>query len=210
MSDRLSGSTSRERHWDAIYRERDPRSLSWFQDEPVMSLALLDELGIGAATSVLDVGGGESVLVDRLVERGFCDVSVLDVSSAALAASRERVGSTTAVTWIVGDLLAWRPTRRYGLWHDRAVFHFLADAEVDRYAAKLEQALRPDGAVILGTFALEGPTSCSGLPVSRYDADQLAAFLGEGFEVVDRRRESHRTPSSSTQEFTWIAARRVP
>ncbi len=173
-----------------------------------MSLDLLDDLGIGPESSVVDVGGGESVFVDRLVARGFRDLTVLDVSDAALAVARRRVGSSGRVTWLVQDVLAWRPERRYDLWHDRAVFHFLAGGEVDEYLAVLEGALSPGGAIILGTFALEGPPSCSGLPVTRYSVDDLATVLGGGFEVVARRSELHRTPAATEQVFTWVAARR--
>lgn len=208
MTERPASSSAREKHWNTIYRERDGRSLSWFQEEPTVSLELLDVLGVGAASSVVDVGGGESVLVDRLVARGFADVTVLDVSTAALAASRERVGHCSRVTWIVRDVLTWRPERRYDLWHDRAVLHFMTGTEIDDYRAVLERALAPNGSVILGTFALEGPASCSGLPVTRYDATGLAGVLGSAFEVIARRSERHRTPAGTTQDFTWLAARR--
>jgi hypothetical protein len=203
-----SDSSERAEHWEAIYQERDPKSLSWYQGEAVESLALLDLLRIAPGAAVLDVGGGTSPLVDQLIERGFSDVTVLDISAVALERSRRRLGGAAGIHWVVQDLLSWVPERRYDLWHDRAVFHFLAHAEVDAYRSLLLSALHDGGAVILGAFALDGPAQCSGLPVTRYGAEGLEAFLGDAFEVVAQHRQVHVTPNGVEQPFTWIAARR--
>lgn len=210
MSDFSSASEQRVRHWDAVYEERGTDGVSWFQREPQVSLELVASLAVPCETAVVDVGGGASTFVDRLLARGFVDVTVLDVSAAALEASRRRLGRGARVTWLREDVLTWRPPRRYGLWHDRAAFHFLVDA-ADRaaYLAVLRSALAPGGQVVLGTFAADGPDRCSGLPVARYSPGGLAGVLGDDLEVVETRREVHVTPAGARQAFTWVAARRV-
>jgi SAM-dependent methyltransferase len=208
VADRPESSSHRARHWHSVYLDKDPTTVSWFQEEPTLSLALLDALGAVPTTAIIDVGGGESRLVDRLLARDFSDVTVLDISATALAVSEERVGKQRSVAWIAQDLLLWQPKRRYDLWHDRAVFHFLAGVEIDNYRKLLDRALAPEGAVVLATVAPDGPEYCSGLPVIRYDPDELASVLGAEFEVLAQRRELHHTPNGTVQPFSWIAARR--
>ena len=191
-----------------MYEGRADDSLSWFQDEPTLSLELVDVLGVGPDESVIDVGGGASRLVDRLLLKGFTDLTVLDVAASALAASQHRVGADHHVTWIAQDLASWQPERQYDLWHDRAVLHFFAHGEVAIYRGLLDRAIARGGAVILAAFAPDGPQFCSGLPVQRYSADDLGALLGTSFEIVEQRSETHITPSGVAQPFTWIAARR--
>ena len=195
-------------HWDGVYSRRGPTEMSWFQATPTVSLELLDVLGVSPKSAVIDVGGGASVLVDHLLERGFEDVSALDVSAAALRSARSRLTSSAPVTWLRADVLSWRPERGFDLWHDRAVFHFLTDA-ADRltYLRTMRRALRPGGAVIMGTFAADGPDHCSGLPVARYSPDQLADAIGAEFDIVAVRREVHTTPTGAGQPFSWVAAR---
>jgi SAM-dependent methyltransferase len=201
---------SRERltHWDGVYSGRGPTEMSWFQANPTVSLELFDLLGVSPKSAVIDVGGGASLLVDHLVERGFEDVSVLDVSDAALRRARSRFTSRAPVTWVRGDVLSWGSERDFDLWHDRAVFHFLTDA-ADRltYLTTMHRSLRPGGAVIIGTFAADGPDHCSGLPVARYSPDQLADAIGAEFDIVAVRREVHTTPTGAGQPFSWVAAR---
>jgi hypothetical protein len=196
----------RAAHWDATYTTRAPERVSWFQPEPRTSLELIEALGVDRATPVVDAGGGTSFLVDRLVERGFTDVTVLDVSAVALRLARDRLGDAAPVAWIVDDVLSWEPARPYGLWHDRAVFHFLTEpADREAYVATLRAAV-PRGAVVLGTFAQDGPDTCSGLPVACHGPDDLARLL-TGYEIVARRREVHVTPTGGEQPFTFVAAR---
>ena len=173
-----------------------------------MSLELVDLLGVAPQSGVIDIGGGASLLVDRLLARGFNDLAVLDISDAALQAARQRVGDDARVAWIVEDILSWEPTRRYDLWHDRAVFHFLSGQEAEEYREVMRRGLAPGGSVIMATFAPDGPEWCSGLPVTRYSAEQLGMALGGGFQIVDQRREVHTTPTGAVQPFTWVAARR--
>lgn len=200
-------SAERATHWDSIYSSTADSGVSWYQAEPRMSLDLIDALGIASDDGVIDVGGGASMLVDNLLARGFTDIGVLDVSEAALAVARGRLGEATGVQWLAQDLLTWQPTRRYRLWHDRAVFHFLVDAtDQARYLRVLRDALDPGGAVILGAFAPEAPDRCSGLRVVRRDTRQLTDVL-EGFTVVDARTEEHSTPRGVRQPFSWVAAR---
>jgi len=175
-----------------------------------MSLQLIEALGVDRHAPVIDVGGGASRLVHRLIELGFDDLSVLDISSAALQASRGGLPADAPVTWIHDDVLAWRPLRPYALWHDRALFHFLVDSyQRSSYLARLGSAVPPGGGLVLATFAADGPGHCSGLPVARYDAPELASVLAETWRVVEERREVHLTPAGARQPFTWIAARRV-
>ena len=197
----------RARHWDGRYRAADPTAVSWFQEHATVSLALMDAVGCTPGTAVLDVGGGASTLVDDLLARGQRDVTVLDVSAAALAAARARLGDPPGVTWVVHDLLTWHPPRRWDLWHDRAVLHFLVD-DGDRatYASQLRRTLVPGGSFVIGAFAADGPTRCSGLPVRRYSPADLVALLGD-VEVVEQRRDVHRTPGGAAQPFTWVAGR---
>ena len=195
--------------WNDAYR-RSPSELSWYQAEPVLSLQLIDALDVEPGEAVVDVGGGASSLAGRLVERGFTDVTVLDVAESALAEARGALGAAAGkVTWLAQDVRSWRPGRRYGLWHDRAAFHFLVEAaDRRRYLEVLDLALDPGGGVVMATFAPDGPDRCSGLPVMRYDAAGLAAVLGPGFELVHERREEHHTPRGAVQPFTWVALRR--
>lgn len=198
----------RARYWDSAYAGAGARGVSWFEDTPRVSLELIGVLGLARDAAVIDVGGGASTLVDRLVEAGFTDVSVLDVSAAALAEARQRLGDTTAVTWLNQDLLLWNPERRFDLWHDRAVFHFLvAPEDREAYLRALQSAVVPGGHVVLAAFAPDGPESCSGLPVVRYSANDVVRLLGGGFELVETRREEHVTPRGAKQPLTWVAGR---
>jgi trans-aconitate methyltransferase len=209
-----SGPASIGRYWNERYEQIGAEHVSWFQARPSMSLALIDTLGVGPGTPAIDVGGGSSSLVDELIARGFADVAVLDVSRTALHLARGRLADPDAVTWIEADLLSWSPTRRWGLWHDRAVFHFLtAPAERASYLRQLARALAPNGAFVIATFAPDGPAQCSGLSVTRYDADTLTSTITAVFSnatIVATRSETHITPSGTTQPFTWIAGTITP
>lgn len=199
----------RQVHWDAMFGRRGPQAVSWYETSPRMSLEMIDAAGVGKDDAVVDVGGGASGLAGALLARGFNDLTVVDVSDVALRAAREALGADAQhVEWIHADVLEWVP-RPFGLWHDRAVFHFLTDsASRSRYIASAKSGVRQGGHLVLGTFAEDGPTSCSGLPVARYSADILEALFSPGFSMVDGRRDEHRTPGGSVQIFTWAAFRR--
>ena len=178
---------------------------------PSTSLELIRSIGATRHSAVVDIGGGASRLVDALVNEGYQAVTVLDLSESALAAAKARLGQAAAgVTWIVADVIKWKPIQRFDVWHDRAAFHFLTDA-ADRsaYVKCLCEALRPGGDAIIATFALDGPEQCSGLPVIRYDAASLGEVLGDNFILVETRRHDHHTPMGSTQRFQFSVFRRV-
>jgi SAM-dependent methyltransferase len=205
-----AGSTSddtRERraHWDTVYATKTDNDVSWFQDSPDISLELIAAAGVGPSSAIIDIGGGTSRLVDALIARGQRAVSVLDVSETALATAQKRLGSDAqAVNWIVADVTTWEPTAQYDVWHDRAAFHFLTSAS-DRhaYVARITKALRSGGQAIIGTFSLQGPERCSGLPVMRYDAQGLGETLGPAFKLLETRDQAHRTPWGSSQQFQF-------
>ncbi len=197
-------------HWEQVYRERQADEVSWYQAHPAISLRLIEASGVRTSTPVLDVGGGASRLVECLHKRGFGDLTVLDIASSALTHARDRLGvAADSIDWIAADVTRFEPTRQFGLWHDRAVFHFLVDdAGRAGYLAALRAGLAPGGALVLGTFATGGPRRCSGLPVQQYDAPTLCAVLGEEFELLDATRLVHRTPGDVEQLFAWFRLRR--
>lgn len=197
-------------HWDDAYAHGDT-TRSWFQEQPGRSLAMLDRAGVTQEDSVIDIGGGAARLVDELVARRFGDVTVLDISDIGLSLARARLGADTErVTWLVADVLRWAPVRTYRVWHDRAVFHFLiAEDDQRRYLDALDAATGPGAVAVFGCFALDGPSTCSGLPVARYDAAGIAARLGETWELVADDREEHTTPGQVVQPFSWAALRRA-
>ncbi len=200
----------RRQHWEHVYTTRADTEVSWFQREPLISLRLIEALA-PANGSVIDVGGGASLLVDGLLERGFTDLTVLDISDHALDRVRERLGDRgRLVTLLRRDVVAWEPDRTFDIWHDRAVFHFLTDpAARDRYVANATRAVRRGGALVVATFAEDGPVQCSGLPVSRWSAPALEAAFSPRFSPLGREREEHVTPAGVVQPFTWVALRRA-
>ena len=202
---------NRQAHWQRVYKEKGENQVSWFQERPTISLELIEAAGLDRSSAIIEIGGGASRLVDVLGERGYRDLTVLDVSESAVSIAKMRLGERAAmVKWIVADVTQWQPTRSYDLWHDRAAFHFLTD-ESDRtaYIDRLTKAVRPGGYAIIGTFALDGPERCSGLPVVRYDATQLSATLTPAFALVDMRRDDHKTPWGAIQHFQFSVFRRV-
>lgn len=200
--------STRQEHWNAAYGNGD--SVSWYEASPLRSFELISSLGDPPDRSVVDIGGGNSRLVDSLLGAGRTDVSVLDVSGEALEIARKRLGDLgDTPDWIVADLLTWTPARKYDVWHDRAVLHFLtSESDRDAYRAVLARALAPGGAIVIGVFAEDGPEKCSGLPVTRYSADDLRSLLGAEFEVLSELRDVHVTPGGNDQPFNWIVARR--
>ena len=206
----MQGKTRRA-HWQYMYAPKGERKVSWFQDDAQPSLALIEEVGSPSST-VIDIGGGASRLADLLLQRGLLDLTILDLSSAALAAAKARVGNEARrIHWIVADVTNWEPSRTYDVWHDRATFHFMV-AESDRagYLSRLDRSLKPGGYATIATFAPDGPEQCSGLPVRRYDAATLAQTLGAGFQLIGSRRHKHVTPWGAAQPFQFCVFRHVP
>ncbi len=200
-------------HWESIYRAKLPHQLSWFQAEPRASVDLIRHAVPDVNAAIIDVGGGASTLVDRLLSAGYRRLTVLDLSPSALEAARGRLGPGAGdVTWIEADVLtADLPADHFDLWHDRAVFHFLTAAgDRARYVAQVRTALKLGGHVLVATFADDGPTRCSGLPVVRYTAAALAEEFGAGFRLITSAREEHVTPSGVVQAFVYALCRREP
>ena len=201
---------NRKSHWETVYATKAENEVSWYQQDPVPSLELIGLARPMPDTTIVDIGGGASRLIDSLVARGFRRVTVLDISQAALDAAKARLGEAASeVEWVAADVTRWSPAHSFDIWHDRAAFHFLTDpADRSAYMARLTQALAPRGHVVIGTFAIDGPEKCSGLPVNRYDAASLAGEFGEGFELVDSRRQDHATPWNAIQRFQFCVFRR--
>jgi len=197
-------------HWDSVWQNRHPDQVTWFQSEPTVSLRMIRSVA-APHDSIIDVGGGASRLVDRLLAAGYVDVTVLDIAEASMQATRHRLGpSEERVRWIVADVIAVEFDRVFDVWHDRAAFHFLIDAaDRARYVATMSAALRVGGHVVLSTFGPDGPEQCSGLPVRRYSADTMQETLGAGFELVDHEVEEHIAPNSAVQQFVYGLFRRV-
>lgn len=202
----MSGTTE---HWDAAYALGET-TRSWYQDQARLSLAMVERCGVTPSSSVIDVGAGASVFVDDLLDHGFTDLTALDISAAALTVASARLGAAAStVTWVAADLLTWTPRRTFDVWHDRAVLHFLTEGhDRDRYRVALDAATHPGSVVVIAAFAPDGPQTCSGLPVRRYDVDDIAALLETGWSLVAEDREEHTTPSGGVQPFTWAAFRR--
>jgi ubiquinone/menaquinone biosynthesis C-methylase UbiE len=199
-------------HWEEVYAAKPATSVSWYQEHADCSLSLLGNTGISKSAAIIDVGGGASTLVDDLLAEGYSDVTVLDLSAAALSAAKKRLGTRAAkVQWLEADVTkAELPSHRYDVWHDRAVFHFLTEPKQRQdYVEKVFRSVKPGGHVIVATFAEDGPTQCSGLPVMRYTADELHAQFGEAFTLVKHVREAHHTPSGTVQHFVYCYCRVV-
>ena len=198
-------------HWNRIYATRSATEVSWYQPSPTTSLRLIEAAGSGPTAAVIDVGGGASSLVDHLLGDGFTDLTVMDISDDALDEVRHRLADQADhVALVHADALRWKPDRSYDIWHDRAVFHFLTDpADRDRYVDTAGRALRDNGLAVVGTFATDGPTHCSGLPVSRYTPLELATAFSAHFSLISYEREEHITPRGVAQPFTWLVLRRT-
>ncbi|MFT6145270.1 MAG: 2-polyprenyl-3-methyl-5-hydroxy-6-metoxy-1,4-benzoquinol methylase [Myxococcota bacterium] len=201
-----------QEHWQGVYRSKAVDRVSWYQPTAATSLRRILRTQVDPTEAVIDVGGGASVLVDALLEEGFEDVSVLDLSAAALNISQTRLRKRAALArWHVGSVLDVElPEGGTSVWHDRAVFHFMAtETQQHAYLKTMAHAVRPGGHAIIATFAEDGPTTCSGLPVTRYSAEQLAAVFTPAFTLVSCESEQHTTPAGETQSFTVCHLRRV-
>ncbi len=196
-------------HWDTIYSSKSDHEVSWYQEIPVTSLQLIEQLKSSHDDAIIDVGGGNSNFVVQLALRGFCNVTVLDISAAALAGTRSKMKDAQQVRWVVSDVLDFHSPGQYHIWHDRAVFHFLTkDHHVKRYAQKAAEQIRTGGYLIISTFSTSGPKKCSGLDIRQYSPSMLQDVFKPDFSLVNSFAEEHRTPFGTTQEFTWCVFRR--
>jgi len=205
-----SNSFDPKQYWEDLYAKKGPQEVSWFQAMPKVSLELLAENRVPLSARILDVGGGDSLLVDHLLERGYKDVTVLDISGTALTKAQERLGDAGAsVHWIEGDATRFEAPGPFDVWHDRAVFHFLTtDADVERYLSRLALLLKPGGLLILGTFSENGPEKCSGIPVHRYSEAEMVKRLQELCVRIRCFTVDHVTPFDTVQNFLFCAFRR--
>jgi SAM-dependent methyltransferase len=197
-------------HWEKVYSEKAADEVSWFQPHAETSLQLIRRCGNGRTDAIIDVGGGASTLVDDLLAGGYANLTVLDVSSAALRVAQDRLGAqSSSVQWLEADItMALLPSHRYAVWHDRAVFHFLTGADDRRnYVESVRRSVRPGGHVIIATFAPDGPLRCSGLETVRYSPDSLLGEFGDTLELVDQRSEMHQTPFGTEQHFIYCCCR---
>ena len=203
---------SRADHWDGRYLTTGSANVSWYTPDMSVSFELLRLAGTSSTSSVVDVGGGTSVLVDRLVAEGTSDVTVVDVSAVALDEARHRLAARVPhnrVAWVHADVLEWTPTRTWDVWHDRAVFHFLTQpGDIDRYVEQAARSVVSGGHLVVGTFSEDGPPTCSGLPVARYSTAALAEVFVDQFELVHAAKEDHLTPSGIFQHFSWVVLQR--
>ena len=198
-------------HWEHVYSTKPTDAVSWFQEHAEQSLRLIRDTGIPSSSGIIDVGGGASTLVDDLLRHDYSNVTVLDLSGAALASVKMRLGEAASkVNWVEGDITKVSfPVHAFDVWHDRAVFHFLTD-EADRqaYVETVLRSVKPGGHVIVATFAEDGPLQCSGLPVMRYSPDELHAEFGAPFTLVQHEREEHHTPFGTVQQFVYCYCRK--
>jgi hypothetical protein len=200
----------RKKHWEDVYTTRSPLTVSWYQDDPTVSLDLIKKSGTKFHAPLIDIGGGASVLVDKLIDIGFRDISVLDIAGNALNHSRNRLGDRAdTVLWHEADVTEFVSPQPYALWHDRAVFHFLTQAiQRKAYLGSLVRNLQPDGQARISTFSMNGPKMCSGLAIVQYDEEKICREFGPGFRLLEQREELHTTPGGSTQEFVYFRFKR--
>jgi SAM-dependent methyltransferase len=207
----MMNNIERHHHWENVYQSKGERDVSWFQESPEISLDLIRATGVNVDSSIIDIGGGASRLVDALLDEGFAAITVLDLSEKALATAKARLGPRGAsVMWIAADVTTWEPSQTYDVWHDRAAFHFLTEPK-DRaaYVERVLRAVRPGGHLIIGTFAPDGPERCSGLPVVCHDAASLVKILGPSCELIESRNHAHQTPTRAIQRFQFSRFRRL-
>lgn len=193
-------------HWETIYEQKSPQEVSWTQEKPVHSLKFIHELNLPRTAAIIDVGGGDSKLVDYLLAEGYENLTVLDLSANAIERAKHRLGSEKAakVTWIISDVLEFQPDHGFDLWHDRATFHFLTEpSAIQQYQQLVHKAVK--GYMVMGTFSENGPSKCSGLSVSQYSAEQLTASFEPEFRKIRCEREEHHTPSGQPQEFMFCS-----
>jgi SAM-dependent methyltransferase len=200
----------RQLHWEQVYHTKSSESVSWYQPSPLTSLEFVRLYELPLTAKIIDIGGGDSMLVDALLDLGYVDITVLDISATAIDKAKKRLGERADfVTWIVSDILTFQPEVQYDFWHDRATFHFLTDdKEIDTYLALLNRALKPGGRLLLGTFSEEGPDQCSGLPIRKYSESKMQERLQAFFEKIKCVTVDHITPAAKIQSFIFCGFRK--
>ena len=201
---------SRKEHWENIYGTKELKDVSWFQPLPETSLNFLKEFNVPKNAAIIDVGGGDSLLVDHLLAEGYTDISVLDISEKALERVKARLGEKASqIKWIVSDASEFKPERKYDFWHDRAAFHFFTSEEdIEKYIQIVKENIKPEGVLILGTFSETGPKKCSGIEVKQYSEDSMKQRLQQYFEKVKCFQVEHKTPFDTIQNFIFCSFRK--
>jgi SAM-dependent methyltransferase len=193
-------------HWENIYQTKQLNEVSWYQAVPTTSLEIIERLRLPQNAKIIDVGGGDSFLVDKLLELGFTNISVLDISKEAIERAKKRLGSdANKVNWIISDICEFNPTQQYDLWHDRAVFHFLTeDTDINKYKSILNQATKNQAYVSIGTFSENGPLKCSGIPIKQYNEKELVECFKPSFKNIESFNIDHQTPFNTVQNFSFV------
>ena len=198
-------SFDRKAHWEKIYTTKTQQEFSWYQKVPTTAIRYLNQAKVLKTAGIIDVGGGDGYFADYLIQEGYRNSSVLDLSSAALERAQKRLGSSAGkISWEASDVLTFSPDKRYDFWFDRAVFHFLtADEEVKAYVKKAAALMTADGELVVGTFSLNGPLKCSGIPIKQYNEKEIEAVFSPYFKAIGFERETHQTPFGTQQEFLF-------
>ncbi len=197
--------SEKQQHWDKVYRTKNIEEVSWYQPVPTTSLDFLKEFNLPKSAKIIDVGGGDSFLVDQLLDMGYENITVLDISAEAIEKAKRRLGiDSEKVSWIIADAADFHPAEKYDFWHDRAVLHFLIDeSEIKSYFNTLKSSLNTGGYLLIGTFSENGPDKCSGLRIRKYSEETLSSWLYEDFEKIKCQTLDHETPSGSKQNFLF-------
>lgn len=201
----------RKKHWENIYQTKDLKDVSWFQPTPETSLSFFKQFNVSTNAKVIDIGGGDSLLVDHLLDLGYQDISVLDISAAAIDRAKQRLGDKAKnVKWIIADAATFKPTEKYDFWHDRAAFHFLTDEqEISNYLETAQQNINTTGVLVIGTFSEEGPTKCSGIEIKQYSEATMTDRLKKFFEKIKCITVDHKTPFDTIQNFVFCSFRKL-
>ena len=202
---------SHKEHWEKVYNSKLLTEVSWYQATPKVSLDFVRDLQIAKDAAIIDVGGGDSFFVDHLLDAGFTDITVLDISEAAINRAKQRLGSRAGlVNWIVSDITTFVPGRKYDFWHDRAVFHFLTTKEqINKYLAAANQSLPVSGKIVIGTFSESGPKTCSGLPIQQYSESGLYEIIKKWFKKIKCIHTDHKTPFNTIQNFLFCSFKKA-
>ncbi len=201
---------NRKEHWETIYQTKKLTEVSWYQPKPSTSLGFFELFEVATNAKIIDIGGGDSFLVDNLLDLGYTDLTVLDISATALERAKQRLGDRAKqVKWIVADVADFKPTEKYNFWHDRAAFHFLvAEQDIEQYINTVTQCIEPQGILVVGTFSEQGPKKCSGINIQQYSEEALCNKFKLSFDKVKCASVEHKTPFDTTQSFTFCSFKR--
>ncbi len=201
----------RHQHWENIYKAKKPAEVSWYQPTPATSLAFLKEFNVPLTARIIDIGGGDSLLVDHLIQLGYKDITVLDISETAIKRAKHRLADNgRQVKWVVADAKTFQPIEKYDFWHDRAAFHFLtSDHEIENYIATVQQNLRANGILLIGTFSENGPKKCSGMDIKQYTEKSMTDILQKFFTKIKCITDDHTTPVGAIQNFIFCSFKKM-